>query len=248
MATGTLSSVLITGCNRGLGLGLAKEILKKSGGQTKVLATYRTPEKSEELLELSTSNPSLVPIQFDVKDYSSYDAFMGSVSKSLGDSGLDMLVNNAGVNLPEGRALRNLTPEVMLETYKINCISPTLITRDLVPFLSKGKFSPEGQNSVVVQMGAIVGSVSLNPQPGWFPYSCSKSALNMSMTLLQKELKRRKITLICFHPGWVKTDLGGPKAPLSIEQCSSQMLDTFLQLTPKEQGKFLTMGKKILTW
>nr|ACO15691.1 C-factor [Caligus clemensi] len=248
MATGALRYVLITGYNRGLGLGLAKEVIQKSAGQTKVLATYRNPEESEELLELAQSNPSLVPIQFDVRDYSSYDKFMGPVTQTVGDSGLDLLVNNAGVNLPEGRTLRDLTPEVMLETYKINCISPTLITRDLVPLLSKGKFSPEGQNAVVVQMGAIVGSVSMNPQPGWYPYSCSKSALNMSMSLLQKELKRKKITLISFHPGWVKTDLGGPKAPLTVEHCSKKMLETFLQITPKEQGKFLTMGKKPLTW
>nr|ADD38616.1 C-factor [Lepeophtheirus salmonis] len=248
MATSSLSSVLITGCNRGLGLGLVKEILKSKGAETKVLATYRTPETSQELLKLSEKYSSLMPIQFDVKDYSSYDSFIKEVTGSLGGSGLDMLINNAGVNLPKGRTLRDLTPEVMLETYQTNCISPTLITRDLVPLLSKGTFSTEGQNSVVIQMSAIVGSVSLNPQPGWYPYSCSKSALNMSMSLLQKELKRKKITLISFHPGWVKTDLGGPKAPLSIEDCSSKMMETFLQLSPKDQGKFFTVGKKGLTW
>ncbi|CAB4068447.1 unnamed protein product [Lepeophtheirus salmonis] len=226
------NSVLITGGNRGIGLAIVKEFLKVSPRRTRIFATYRNPQTSQELISLTQD----------------YKTFGVRIQNELGDSGLDMLINNAGIHPEDGRTLRDLTPSTMLLTYKVNCVGPTLLTRELLPLLSKGSHPNPSQKAVVVQMSSHLGSISENEHFGCYSYCCSKSALNMSMILLNDDVQKEGVTIMSLHPGWIKSDMGGPRALLELSEAVPQIMHTILQLSSKDRGAFLNYANEALRW
>ncbi|XP_040572765.1 C-signal [Lepeophtheirus salmonis] len=242
------NSVLITGGNRGIGLAIVKEFLKVSPRRTRIFATYRNPQTSQELISLAQEYDSLTALQFDVEDFDSYKTFGVRIQNELGDSGLDMLINNAGIHPEDGRTLRDLTPSTMLLTYKVNCVGPTLLTRELLPLLSKGSHPNPSQKAVVVQMSSHLGSISENEHFGCYSYCCSKSALNMSMILLNDDVQKEGVTIMSLHPGWIKSDMGGPRALLELSEAVPQIMHTILQLSSKDRGAFLNYANEALRW
>lgn len=152
-------SVLITGANRGIGLQLVKEFLNLGTSKVAhVLATYRDPATADELNDLAKSNSNLSLLQLDMKNYSSYDAFRDQVAAIVGDGGLSMLINNAGIALRN--TLDTVTPEQMLENYEVNTVTPLMLSKALLPLLRKS--ASAGHRTVIVQMSSQIGSVGDN--------------------------------------------------------------------------------------
>ena len=152
-------TVLITGANRGLGLQLVKEFLKLGTSKVaKVLATYRDPATADELNELAKSNANLSLLQLETKNYAGYDAFRDQVAAIVGDKGLNLLINNAGIALRT--TLDNVTPEQMMENYEVNTVTPLVLSKALLPLLRKS--ASAGHRTVIVQMSSQVGSIADN--------------------------------------------------------------------------------------
>ena len=149
-------SVLITGANRGIGLQLVKEFLKL--GNSKVLATYRDPSTAEELNELAKSNSNLSLLQLESKNYAGYDAFRDQVAAIVGDNGLSLLINNAGIALRN--SLNDVTAEQMLENYDVNVVAPLMLSKALLPLLKKS--SSAGHRTVIAHMSSQLGSIEDN--------------------------------------------------------------------------------------
>lgn len=113
----------------------------------------------------------------------------------------------------------------------------------------KNKSEPLGiKRGVVANMSSLVGSLADNRSGGLYTYRESKAALNMFSVNLSKELKESGIVVIPLHPGWVQTDMGGPSAPVSVDQSSKGMVDVIYKLDESKSGKFFNYDGSELPW
>lgn len=153
------NSVLITGANRGIGLQLVKEFLKLGNSKVaNVLATYRDLSTAEELNDLAKSNSNLSLLQLETTNYGGYDAFRDQVAAIVGDKGLSLLINNAGIALRS--SLDDVTPEKMLENYEVNVVAPLILSKALLPLLRKS--ASAGHRTVIAHMSSQLGSIEDN--------------------------------------------------------------------------------------
>nr|ACO15674.1 C-factor [Caligus clemensi] len=247
-------SILITGCNRGIGLGLVKEFLRLGNDSIQILATCRDKSKADQLMSLESSNGGRPKVlELEVAHYENdYKDFAQKVEKELGSKGLNLLINNAGT-IGERQNLESVSGDNMMEVFRVNCVGPTLLTRALLPFLQKAvadnpKADIGVEKAVVVQMSTAVASIAENAGGGNYAYRCSKSALNMSMKNTSIELAPQGILVMAMHPGWVLTDMGGPNAMIPVDECVSTMVKTIQQLGDKDQGAFLRYNNTNISW
>jgi len=244
-------SVFITGCNRGIGLELVKQFLKLETPPKNLFATCR--KVSDELKELGTQYPNLHVVNLEVTDYDSYPAVVKQVEDTVGDDGLNLFINNAGL-LPQNRDLVSVTPQAMRDAYEVNCIAPLFLSRAMLPLLEKAAGSKsDGQGrsvhrSAIIQMSTAVASIAENTGGSTYAYRCSKSGLNQCMKSMSVDLKDKGILIMAMHPGWVLTEMGGPNAQITTETCVSGMLDTLDQLADKDHGAFLRYNNTSIPW
>lgn len=244
-------SIFITGCNRGIGLELVRQFLSSPSPPDHLFATYRSEAKSGELLELAQTSPTVHAIQLDVDDTASFPQVVDQVDKVLGESGLNLLINNSGL-LPQNRDLQAVTPEDMVAAFRTNCVAPLFLARAFLPLLKRaadGQSGPLGvDRAAIIQMSTAVASIAENSGGGLYAYRCSKSALNMSMKSLSVDLVDSGVLVLAIHPGWVLTEMGGPNAQISTNTCCSTMLDTLAGLTEKDHGGFLRYNNTAIPW
>jgi len=245
-------SILITGCNRGIGLELVKQYMKLDPPPTHLLATYRDPESSEELLQLAKDNAGLKALKFDVAKRDTFASFVKEVSDVVGiENGLNLVIHNAGYMAPN-RELEKISPEDMIQSFEVNCVGPLFLTRELLPLLKTAikpdlpKFRIDQAASVL--MSTAVASIAENSGGGLYPYRCSKTALNMAMQSLSVDLKDTGILIMSMHPGWVQTRMGGPNALIDTETCCKTMIETLDQLSEKDHGAFLRYNNTSIPW
>jgi len=246
------SSIMITGCNRGIGLELVKQLLKMEAPPKHIFGTYRNAANSEELLNMSKSHPSLHLLQMSVTDHDVYEQVVQQVGDVVGDEGLNILINNAGV-LPQNRDLQVVTPQDMRDAFETNCIAPLFLSRAFLPLLERAatKNSDAAMGvgkAAIIQMSTAVASVAENSGGGSYAYRCSKSALNMSMKSLSVDLAATGILVMAMHPGWVLTDMGGPNAQITTETCCQTMIQTLAGLAEKDHGAFLRYNNTPIQW
>lgn len=245
-------SIFITGCNRGIGLELVKQYLTSSTPPALLFATYRTDDTAKELLELAGSAACLRPVRLDVTNTDSFPAVVELVEKEVGESGLNLLINNSGL-LPQNRDLQAVTPADMVAAFQTNCVAPLLLGRALLPLLLRAAEQGPGPElgvtrAAIVQMSTAVASIAENSGGGLYAYRCSKAALNMSMKSLAVDLAGQGVLVMAMHPGWVQTEMGGPNAQITTETCCSTMLQTLDGLTEKDHGGFLRYNNTTIPW
>jgi len=245
-------SILITGCNRGIGLELVKQYLRLDPPPTHLLATYRDPDSSEELLQLAKDNTGLKALKFDVAKRDTFASFVKEVSDVVGiENGLNLVIHNAGYMAPN-RELEKISPDDMIQSFEVNCVGPLFLTRELLPLLKTAikpdlpKFRIDQAASVL--MSTAVASIAENSGGGLYPYRCSKTALNMAMQSLSVDLKDTGILIMSMHPGWVQTRMGGPNALIDTETCCKTMIETLDQLSEKDHGAFLRYNNTSIPW
>lgn len=224
-------TVFITGASRGLGLALARELA--SGGWL-VLAGARNPASAHALQTASReATPGTIEIlTLDVRDDASVRAAVAEAEGRI--RAIDVLVNNAGV-LPEAgnEALEDLALDCFEEAFAVNVVGVARVTRLFLPLLGRAR------HPRVVNVSSLMGSVSGKEDSAMYCYSASKAALNMLTRAMAAELRPRGISVVAVTPGWVRTDMGGPKAPLSVEESARSLAATIGRITEKESGQFL---------
>ncbi|XP_022125290.2 C-factor [Pieris rapae] len=244
-----MKSVLVTGANRGLGLGMVKFLLKNDKVEN-VFATCRNV--SEELKSFSHEHKKLHILTLDVTNYEKLDDVAMQIKKVVGDRGLNVLINNAGVTTRFTK-LNLVKADQLLENLSVNTIAPILLTKALVPLLKQAAVTnsakPIGaQKAAVINMSSILGSIAQNDQGGFYPYRCSKAALNAATKSMSIDLKKDEILVASIHPGWVKTDMGGKNAPLDVDTSIAGILKTIDNLSEKDTGKFFQYDGSELPW
>ncbi|XP_043250371.1 C-factor [Colletes gigas] len=248
-----MESILITGCNRGLGLGLVKHLTKLPQPPRNIFATCRDANKARELTALAEKSTNIHIIEIDLVDTKNYDKIVETVSKKVGNKGLNVLFNNAGVSSKFTR-LNFVKEQQLTETFFVNTVVPILLTKAFLPLLKiasnnfKDKSKMNIKRSAVINMSSILGSIAENDQGGYYPYRCSKTALNAATKSMSIDLKEDGILVTCLHPGWVRTDMGGNNAPMDIDTSVSNILNTLSSLTSEHTGCFIQYDGKSLPW
>ncbi len=230
-----MQRILITGASRGIGLEMAQQYLAQ-GDQ--VFAGARNPEKATGLQELKTKYPDrLFLVTLDVAEAASIEQSYQTVREHV--NGLDVLINNAAINAytdPSGSAQHNrlgqLNAEGMLGMFEINSIAPLMIVQRYLDLLKAGK------QAKIVNITSQSGSLADQHGNSDYSYCASKAALNMLTRILAFDVMKFGILTVMVHPGWVRTDMGGPSATLAPEESVQGILRLIGRLTPKDAGRF----------
>ena len=225
---------LVTGANRGIGKQLVKVLLKQP--QTNlVIATSRSASNTfsddDELRALlEKGDQRLRVVEMDVTDEKSIQ----QASTQLKDIKLNLLINNAGV-IARGN-VHNETVQDMTQLYQTNVIGTMLVTRYFLPNLLNDQ-TADNPNKII-NITSKMGSIDLCHN-GFNPaYRCSKAAENMLTKLFSNDLKDKNIIVVAMHPGWVQTDMGTNRAPVTVEKSVNGLLNVINRLTTDDTGKF----------
>jgi NAD(P)-dependent dehydrogenase (short-subunit alcohol dehydrogenase family) len=181
-----MPTTLVTGCNRGIGLQLVKQLIERGDS---VIGVCR--EASD---ELQASDATLVS-GIDVSD----GASMPLLKEAVGDQQIDVLINNAGILRRD--SLDEMDYDGMIEQFRVNTLGPLRVTEALLDNL--------GEGSKVIIITSRVGSIEDNSSGGNYGYRVSKTAVNMVGTNLKHDLMQREIAVALLHPGLVATDMTG---------------------------------------
>jgi len=222
-------TVLVTGANRGLGLEFARQL--RAAGAT-VVGTARKPDEATELASLGVRVE-----QLDVTDAAS----VAALAERLADTPLDALLNNAGWFGQRG-TFAEADPEVMLREYDVNCVGPLRVIQALLPALRAGELK------LVMNMSSGLDSIGENDRGSSVGYRASKAALNMVTATLAAELGDEGFVCVAMSPGWVRTDMGGPRATLAPEESVAGMLGVLGGLTRGDNGRFLAHDGREVPW
>ncbi len=214
-----MKRALITGANKGIGLETARQFGRQG---IEILLGSRDLARGEQAaLSLREDGITAHVIQLDMEDAASIGEAASRIKSEFGS--LDILVNNAGVWF-EGQdmgvsTVATISQDDLMRTYQVNLFGVVDLTQRLLPLL---KASPAGR---IVNLSSILASLNLQADPKAetygvkvFAYNSSKAALNSFTIHLAYELKDTKVKVNAAHPGWVLTDLGGPNAPMNVEQ------------------------------
>ncbi len=216
-------TILISGANRGLGLGLALEF---AGQGWRVFGGCRRPDGATEL-----RRGGVEPLALDVCDERTVHAAMIRVRELAG--GLDVLVNNAGINpFPRDASVAEFPLEKVRAALEVNVVGAWRLLQAAVPLLS-ARAAPR-----VVNMSSGAGSLTHNPVARGMPAYCvSKAALNMLTCRAARDLP--DITVVSISPGWVRTDMGGPDASLAVGEVATALAATITRLNLEHSGQWL---------
>ncbi|HEY2344733.1 MAG TPA: SDR family oxidoreductase [Xanthomonadaceae bacterium] len=229
--------VLVTGSNRGLGLEFVRQLLARGD---RVLAACRSPAEAAELNALVAAHPGRAHVHaVEMANADSVGALASEAARVF--DGLDLLVNNAGMTL-RGERFGTVSGEDMGRALRTNAIGPFLLAQALAPLLAKGR------TPVVANISSQLGSIARTTNFYSISYAVSKAALNMASVLLARGVAAQGICVVAFHPGWVKTDMGGAGAPLAAADSVAGLLGVIGRLKPEDSGRFLDHLGQPMPW
>lgn len=222
-------TVLITGANRGIGLELARQYAA-AGWQ--VIGTARNPDSADELKATGAD-----VMQLDVTDANS----VSRLAAELGKRPIDLLINNAGI-LPYNEKLAEVDFDDFERVLTVNVTGPVRVTHALIPNVRAGR------KKQIVNVTSNLGSIAENASGGFYGYRESKAALNMFTRSLAAEFGPDGFICIVMHPGWVRTDMGGPNAPTGVQESVDGIRRVIAGLSRDDNGSFWTFEGKQMAW
>ena len=192
---------LVTGSTRGIGFEVARQLSRDHT----VIVTGRAEQDA--VAAAGKIGRSAIPHALDTSDASSIDGLSKRMSREIGR--LDVLVNNAAILLDEGGSILTTSGETFETTLRTNALGPLLLTQAVAPLLRRSRAAR------VVNVSSGAGQIST--MSTYAPaYSISKTTLNAITVMLAAALPEARVN--CVDPGWVRTDMGGPHAPRSVEE------------------------------
>ena len=237
-----MKTVLITGANRGLGLETARQLGQKG---FRIYMGCRDSVKGDEAVStLKKEGLDVISVKLDVTSTKDIRNFLERLKADK--LNLDILINNAGVFLEsdgptdtETASLFKVDPVIILKTIEANTMGPLKLIQSIVPLMM------EKNSGRVINISSGMGQ--LKTMQGFWPgYRISKTALNSLTCILSAEVKNYNIYVNSVCPGWVRTDMGGTSANLSVEEG----VETIVWLATCDnppKGKFL-QNKKEIPW
>jgi len=231
----TNPTILITGANRGIGLELTGQF---SADGWEVLACCRNPVDAGALRELSERYPAIELHALDVTDY----AQMAALAEQLHDRPIDILLSNAGIYGPKGTGFGEVEATQWRQVLEINTIAPMMLVQAFVEQVAAS------QRKLVAVISSKVGSIEDNSSGGSYLYRSSKTAVNQVVKSLSIDLAERDIAVLSLHPGWVKTDMGGPNAEISRAESVAGLKSILQTASLAQSGQFLEFNGNKIPW
>jgi len=227
-----MPTAFITGASRGIGLEFARQY---AADGWRVIGTCRDPSDSKDLAGL---DGDVDVHSLDVTDHAQVQV----LAKSLKREPIDLLLNNAGIYGPKPTPFGGVDYEAWKQVLDVNTMAPLKVCESFVDHVAASDLK------IMAAVSSKMGSLEDNTSGGSYIYRSSKAGLNAVMKSLAADLKSRGVIVIVLHPGWVKTDLGGPSA--LIEPCDSVsgMRRVIAGLTPEDSGRFFNYDGAEIPW
>ncbi len=223
-----MSTLLITGAARGLGLDFVKQYAAKGW---RVHACAREPGALKQIKG---------DIQIHKLEVTDYQAVAGLAETLAGES-IDVLLCNAGVAGREATVLGSIDPAVWRQTFEVNALAPLMMAEAFVEYVARS------QARKLIAVSSRLGSIAL-ADSGRYAYRASKTALNMQWKGLSVDLAGKGVICVVLHPGWVQTDMGGQAATLTVEQSVPAMVKVIDGLKPADTGRFINYDGTEFPW
>lgn len=230
-----MTTYLITGANRGIGLALATVFAER--GDT-VITTARDPNKAPALKALADRFPDRVTVHaLDVTSNGSALA----LGKALADKTIDVLVNNAGTIGPDRQSTTDMDFDGFLDALNTNTVGPLRVTQAVLPMLRRSKAAK------IITLSSQMGSMA-NLSSDRIAYRASKAAVNKVMQGLTADLRGDGIACLTVHPGWVRTDMGGSNADIDVKDSVAGLAKRIDDVSLATSGQFLNYDGTTRAW
>ena len=228
-----MTTVLVTGASRGVGAELVKQYAAEGA---EVIACVRD----------TAATPGLEGVDGDVRILqmdTGEPASIKAAAKEVGERPIDVLINNAGAvgGDPAKQVLDNLDLEQWHRTLDVNTIGPVWVAKEF-----KANLAASGDGKLLNVTSQLAASTW--PFGGMYIYSTTKAALSKASQILALDWKEEPITVALMHPGWVRTDMGGPNADISAEESAAGIRAVVAGLTKEDSGKFYKWNGEIHPW
>lgn len=231
-----VKNALIVGASRGLGLSLVKTLLER---RLQVLALHRTA--SAELAALAARAPELLETaQLDVRHSKDFERVASSLDEARR---FDLFIYNAAVHLEQDRIdIERANPDDVLETLDVNAVGAVRALKHLGRFVTRG--------GTVALMSSEAGSLADNWRGSEYGYCMSKAALNMFACLagVREQKLGSGTQVLAMHPGWLRTDMGGPNADISAEEAARDIVETLFAREGATGPPFVDRFGKAMAW
>lgn len=225
---------VVTGANRGVGLALVLEL--RARGCSPVIAGYRRRDGSRELLDAADRDPGIVPEALDVCSAESARRFGDACAEWA--PRIVLVVNNAGIGATPGSILDS-GPEEFEKHLQTHVIGPLRVVHAVLPLL--------GEGAVIANVSSVLGSVG-TVGSGPSGYAAAKCAQNALTRQLAAALRARQVTCIAVHPGWVRTEIGGDRAPLSPADSAHGLATVLLRSNLSDTDRFVDYQGRDIPW
>lgn len=227
-------NILIAGASRGIGLGLVNLYLERGA---RVFAAARNPASAEGLTALAARYPDMLTvIACDLNELTAGSA----LRTAIGDAVLDRLVFNAGVKTPTHQEVTAVTLEETALLFTTNAIAPVRLAQQLADLVAPG--------GVIGFTSSQMGSVTLNRSGSMPLYGASKAALNSLVRSWVATLEKPAFSVLALHPGWVRTDMGGPNAAVSVEESAAGLVNTMDSFAGRNTEAFVDYLGHPMPW
>lgn len=226
---------IVTGGNRGIGLELCRQLSENNMTVFLCSRDLKKGEEAKEKLSPSTSQ-NIIPIQLDVN--SDESVLMAYTTISHYTKHVDVLINNAGIFIdPDYPALKTELKSIE-QTFQTNTLGPLRVTLTMLPLMKKN-------GGHIINISSGKGQLE-DMEGGSLGYRLSKTALNCVTKTLSSELSPFNIQINAVCPGWVKTEMGGPNASLSVDQAVSNII--WLITYPHGKSGSFFSSRKVIPW
>ena len=233
-----MALVLVTGSNRGIGLELVRQCAARGDH---VIACCRDPAGATELAALAQASAGAIDVRaLDVADADS----VADLRIALGTRPIDVLINNAGVLGPDNARLQ-INLDAFAETLAVNTLGPLRMARAFS--LNLHDAGADGTPGKIVTITSQMGSMTYGSADR-MAYRASKAAVNKVMQCLAADLRQMGVAVLLLHPGWVRTDMGGPGADISAQESAAGILARIDALTLAGTGAFLDHAGRRMPW
>lgn len=229
-------NVLITGCTRGIGLQFARHY---SNNGHRVFACCRNPNQAEQLINFAKLTNGRVSVHYaDYNDISTLQA----LAYELRNESIDLLVSNAGTYGGDKFRFGSVDAQNWQNAFAVNTMAPLKLAEYFASHVASGQFR------TMAFLSSKMASMADNTSGGSYIYRSSKAALNSVVKSLSIDLKPQGIKVAALHPGWVKTDMGGPNAEITAEESVDMMASILDKLELSDSGRFIDIDSSTIPW
>jgi NAD(P)-dependent dehydrogenase (short-subunit alcohol dehydrogenase family) len=224
----------ISGANKGIGHGLATLLAARGDDVT---ASVRSEEARARLQEdVARHRARFSILLFDQRD----EAAIRAAARELIEP-LDVLVCNAGAYGPQRQSTLDMDFSGALDLFDVNALGPLRLVQAFLPALLRA------DNPRIALMSSGLGSMASEGATN-IAHRAAKAALNKIAQGLAHDLKRERVTVVALNPGWVRTDMGGKNADLTIEESAVGLIETIDALTIDDTGRFIDYRGRDVSW